>query len=66
MGCMARSVRIQYAGARYHLTGRGNERRQIFRDDRDRLHFLELLEEVVERYRLRVCAYVLMDNHWLC
>ena len=60
---MARPLRIQYPGAWYHLTGRGNERRNIFRDDRDRLHFLELLEELVDRYRLRLYAYVLMDNH---
>lgn len=61
---MARPLRIQYAGAWYHLTGRGNERQAIFKDDRDRLHFIELLEECVERYRLRICGYALMDNHW--
>ena len=40
------------------------EGRVIFKDDRDRLHFLELVGEVVERFRLRAHAYVLMDNHY--
>ena len=61
---MARALRIQYPGAWFHLTARAIERRPLFRDDRDRHHFLELLPEAVERYRLRLCAYVLMDNHY--
>ena len=61
---MARPLRIERIGAWYHLTGRGNERRAIFRDDRDRQHFCELLAEMVERFRLRLHAYVLMDNHY--
>src|ERR1700752_2015156 len=40
---MARALRIERAGGRYHLTARGNERRDIFRDDRDRQHLLDLL-----------------------
>lgn len=36
----------------------------MFRDDRDREHFLELLGEVVTRYRVVIHAYALMDNHW--
>jgi putative transposase len=44
------------------LTARGNERRPIFRDDRDRQRFCELLAELVDRVRLH--AYVLMDNHY--
>ena len=60
---MARPLRIERPGAWYHVTGRGLERRRIFLDDRDRRHWLELLEEAVPRWRLRVYAYVLMDNH---
>ena len=46
---VARPLRIEIPGGRYHVTARGNERRDLFRDDRDRLHFLELLGELAER-----------------
>ena len=61
---MARPLRIDHAGGWYHVTGRGNERRAIYRADRDRLHFLELLGEMVARFRLRCHAFVLMENHY--
>jgi REP element-mobilizing transposase RayT len=61
---MARPIRVQYAGAWYHVTSRGQERQEIFKDDRDRGHFLELLGLTVARYRVRIHAYVLMDNHY--
>jgi putative transposase len=64
MGHMARALRIERAGGRYHVTARGNERKDIFRDDADHFHFLELLGELAERFGLRVHAYVLMDNHY--
>ena len=37
---MARPLRIEYEGAYYHVTTRGNERKAIFRDDIDRRKFL--------------------------
>jgi len=40
------------------------ERRELFRDDRDREHFLELLAEVHVRFRIRIHAYALMSNQW--
>lgn len=61
---MARALRIQRPEGRYHVTARGNERREIFRDQRDRLHFLELLSQLGEQFGVRVHAYVLMDNHY--
>ena len=61
---MARSLRIQYPGAWYQLTAHGIDRRLIFRDDRDRQHPVELFKKVVERQHLRLCAYLLMDNHY--
>ena len=61
---MARPLRIERAGGWYHVTARGNERKAIFRDDRDRMHFLELLEEMVKRFRVRLHVYVLMTNHY--
>jgi putative transposase len=53
---MARPLRIERAGYWYHITARGNERRDIFRDDQDRRHFLELLETAVGMFALRMHA----------
>lgn len=61
---MARPLRIEHPGGWYHVTARGNERRAIFRDDRDRAHFLELLEIMVGRFGLLLHCFVLMDNHY--
>ena len=61
---MARALRLERAGARYHLTARGNERRALFRDDADRQHFVDLLAELPERFGTRLHAYVLMPNHY--
>ena len=64
VGRMARPLRIERVGGWYHVTSRGNERQRIYRDDRDREHFLELLAEMVSRFRVRLHGYVLMDNHY--
>ncbi len=61
---MARPIRIEYAGAVYHVTARGNERKAVFRDDDDRGCFTETLAECVERFGLVVHAYCLMPNHY--
>jgi len=61
---MARPLRVHLADGWYHAFSRGLNRMTLFADDRDRTHFLELLEESVERYRLRLHAYALMDNHY--
>jgi len=61
---MARPLRIEYEGAHYHVTSRGNERKPVFRDDTDREKFLELIGRAVEQFGIRVHAYVLMDNHY--
>lgn len=61
---MARPLRIERPGGRYHVTARGNERKAIYRADEDRFHFLGVLAEAVERYGVKVHAYVLMDNHF--
>ena len=44
---MARPLRIEYEGAVYHITSRGNAFQDIFLDDEDRLNFLKVLEDVV-------------------
>ncbi len=61
---MARPLRIERPGGRYHVTARGTERTPIFRDDSDRFHLLELLAELGERFGTRVHACVLMDNYF--
>jgi putative transposase len=43
---------------------RGFERGVVFGDDRDGEHFLELIEEMVTRYGVKVHAYVLLANHY--
>ena len=61
---MARPLRLEYPGALYHVTSRGNARGAIVRDDRDRQAFLALLGAVVERYHWICHAYCLMGNHY--
>ncbi|MCU0913930.1 MAG: transposase [Planctomycetes bacterium] len=60
---MARPLRIEYAGALYHVMSRGNEQRPIVRDDVDRRRRLDWLRRTVETYGWRLHAFVLMDNH---
>ncbi len=61
---MARPLRIEFPGALYHVTARGNERAAIFFTDRDRLDFLGTLGDVVEHYGWLCYAYCLMPNHY--
>ncbi len=61
---MARPLRIEYPEAFYHVTSRGNERKAIFRNDRDRTKFLSYLETAHERYGAIIHVYCLMDNHY--
>jgi putative transposase len=61
---MSRPLRIQYPGAVYHVTCRGNERRDIFRDDKDRESFLEILAGSRPIYGAKLYAWVLMENHF--
>jgi putative transposase len=61
---MARPLRIEFPGALYHVTSRGNERRPIFSDDIDRRMFLTLLGQTVKRFGWSLTAWVLMTNHF--
>jgi putative transposase len=61
---MARPLRIEYPGAVYHVTSRGNGRKNIFEDDQDRQIFLSILGSVVKRYNWLCHSYCLMDNHY--
>ncbi len=61
---MARPLRISYEGAVYHVTARGNERRNIVIDDDDRRRFVKVLLDVVDQFGVVLYAWVLMDNHY--
>jgi len=61
---MARPLRIQYPGAVYHVTCRGNERREIFKEDNDRQAFLDILANSLKIYTVKLFSYVLMENHF--
>lgn len=61
---MGRPLRITYSGAHYHVTSRGNEKRDIFKSRRDREQFLSYLESSVTRYGAIIHAYCLMTNHY--
>ena len=60
---MPRLARIVIPGASHHVTQRGNNQQAVFRDDGDRVKYLELLRHYSEMHCLRIVAYCLMTNH---
>ena len=61
---MARPLRLEFPGALYHITSRGNARQEIFLSDDDRTSFLNLLGREVKQQRWNCYAYCLMSNHY--
>lgn len=61
---MSRPLRVDRAGGWYHVMARGINRQRVFLDDSDRRHWLELLAEMAPRFRMRIHAYALLDNHY--
>jgi REP element-mobilizing transposase RayT len=61
---MARPLRIEFPGALYHVTVRGDRQERIYEDDQDRERFLEILGEVITRCNWVCHAYCLMNNHF--
>jgi putative transposase len=61
---MARQLRIEYPGAFYHITSRGNERKNIYSADSDKKRFLEYLKAAHDRFKIMIHAYCLMPNHY--
>ena len=61
---MARPLRIEYEGAFYHITSRGNERKSIFFTPRDYDKFKEYLEDGKKKFNFLIHCYVLMSNHY--
>ncbi|MGR9108113.1 MAG: transposase, partial [Gammaproteobacteria bacterium] len=61
---MSRPLRIEFEGALYHVTSRGDRGEPIYDDDRDRETFLSVLANVIE-HRAWLChAYCLMTNDY--
>ncbi len=61
---MSRPLRIQYAGAWFHVMNRGTARKSIYLNDQHRYLFLSLLQEIHIRYQVEIHAYCLMSNHY--
>lgn len=61
---MARPLRIEYENAVYHITARGNEKKDIFLDKKDYEKFLFYLGLMWKRYKVIAYCYVLMKNHY--
>jgi putative transposase len=61
---MTRPLRIEFPGAVYHVTSRGDRREAIFEDDADREALLGVVAQACERFDASVLAYCLMDNHY--
>jgi REP element-mobilizing transposase RayT len=61
---MARPLRIEYAGALYHVMNRGNRRERVFRRQADYELFLDRLGRFAKEFNVEVLAYCLMPNHF--
>ncbi len=61
---MSRPLRIEYAGALYHVISRGIDRRVIYKDVQDYQHFIQLLKEGADFFNTEVISYCLLSNHF--
>lgn len=61
---MSRPLRIEFHGALYHITARGDRREPIYEDDEDRALFMNILGQVVADFNWVCHAYCLMGNHY--
>ena len=61
---MSRPLRIEFPGAVYHVTSRGDRRESIFVDDEDRVALLAIVEQGLSRFDAQMLAYCLMGNHY--
>jgi putative transposase len=61
---MSRPLRLEFAGALYHVTSRGNERKTIYHQEDDFDLFLKILSDVCEQFNWVIHAYCLMTNHY--
>lgn len=61
---MSRPIRIEFPGAIYHVTSRGQAGQKIFVDDEDRHFFLEWMGKIAQRFHWKCHAYCLMQDHY--
>jgi putative transposase len=61
---MSRPLRIEFSGAIYHVTARGDRREPIFEDDADREALLSVIAQAMNRFDAQMLAYCLMGNHY--
>jgi putative transposase len=61
---MSRPLRIEFPGACYHVTSRGDRRELIYANEQDRAAFLSVLQEGLQRFEASLLAYCLMGNHY--
>ena len=61
---MARRLRMEFQGAVYHVSSRGDRREPIYRDDFDRLAHLDVMAQAMDRFDAQVLAYCLIGNHY--
>jgi len=61
---MTRPLRLQFAGALYHVTSRGDRRKTIYRDEFDRVNWLEILGQSCDRYNFLIHSFCQMGNHY--
>lgn len=61
---MTRPLRLEFPGALYHVTSRGNRRNPIYLDDADRLAWLRVLGKVCERHHFIIHSFCQMTNHY--
>ena len=61
---MSRPLRIEFPGAVYHVTSRGDRREAIYRDDADRLAQLDILAQAIDRFDAQVLAYCQTIDRW--
>src|SRR5439155_2774254 len=64
IAAMSRPLRIEFPGALYHVTSRGDRREAIFDDDADRHMFLGVVGDAMNRFDACALAYCLMRNHY--
>ncbi len=61
---MARPLRLEFAGALYHIMSRGDNKQVIFKTDHDRNRFFRVYSEIYKRLNWTTYAWCLMDNHY--
>ncbi|WP_229259688.1 transposase [Duganella aceris] len=61
---MTRPLRLEFPGALYHVTSRGDHSEAIYRDETDRLIWLDIMRRVCKRFNFVIHAFCQMTNHY--